>query len=98
MEPKLGQVVISVAGRDRGRSYIIIEILDDNTVAVADGVYRQVSKPKRKNLRHLMMTRTVDNFLSEKLLLGVDITNEEVCEALEIRNKAELERTDCSHG
>lgn len=98
MEPRLGQLVVSAAGRDRGRCYIVTRILDDTTVAVTDGAYRPVSKPKKKNVRHLMMTRTIASSLSEKLLQGIAITNEEVREALKINGKAELERTDCSNG
>ena len=67
MEPKLGQLVVSAAGRDRGRHYIIIEILDDTTVAVVDGTYRPVSKPKRKNVRYIMMTWIVNKSLNKKL-------------------------------
>lgn len=98
MEPRLGQLVVSAAGRDKGRYYIITRIHDDTTVAVTDGAYRPVSNPKKKNLRHLMMTRTVDSSLSEKLLAGIDITNEEVREILKTSSKAKSERTDCSHG
>jgi ribosomal protein L14E/L6E/L27E len=98
MEPRLGQLVVSAAGRDRGRYYIVARILDDTTVAVTDGAYRPVSNPKKKNVRHLMMTRTIDSSLSEKLLRGIGITNEEVREALKISGKAKLERTDCAHG
>lgn len=98
MEPRLGQLVVSAAGRDRGRCYIVTRILDSNTVAVTDGMYRPVSNPKKKNLRHLMMTLTVHSSLSEKLLRGIDVTNEEVREALKIKCKAKVERTDCSHG
>jgi ribosomal protein L14E/L6E/L27E len=98
METRLGQLVVSAAGRDRGRYYIVTQILDDTTVAVTDGAYRPVSNPKKKNVRHLMMTRTINSSLSEKLLQGIDITNEEVCEALKISSKAKSERTDCSDG
>lgn len=98
MEPELGLLVVSAAGRDKGRYYIITEILDDTTVAVADGVYRPVSKPKRKNIRHLMMTRIVDKYLSKRLLEGTGVSNEEVREALKASNNAKSERTDCIHG
>lgn len=98
MEPELGQFVVSQAGRDKGRYYIITEILNDTTVAVVDGYYRPVSKPKKKNIRHIMMTRVVSNSIREKLLQGIDITNEEVCEALKAIKKARSERAGCSNG
>ena len=98
MGPRLGQFVISAAGRDKGRCYIVVKIIDDTTVEVMDGTYRKVSNPKRKNIRHLMMTRIIDNSLRRNLLQGAGITNEEVCEALKIINKAKLKRTGCSNG
>jgi ribosomal protein L14E/L6E/L27E len=98
MEPELGQLVVSAAGRDKGRYYVVMQIVDDTTVTVADGTYRPVSKPKKKNIRHLMMTRMINKSLNEKLLAGIGPTNEEVREVLKINNKAKSERMDCSHG
>ncbi len=82
MEPRLGQIVVSVAGRDRGRYYVITGIVDARHVAVADGERRRASKPKRKNVRHLMLTRRCDGGLATKLAAGMEITDAEVRAAL----------------
>ncbi|MEW6230149.1 MAG: KOW domain-containing RNA-binding protein [Bacillota bacterium] len=82
MEPRLGQVVVSIAGRDRGRRYIVTGIVDRTFVIVADGIYRRVSNPKKKNVRHLMMTRKADGRIGSKILAGAGVTDEEVREAL----------------
>lgn len=42
----IGRVVISKAGRDRGRAFLIVGIADDNHVYLADA--RQESLPRRR--------------------------------------------------
>jgi ribosomal protein L14E/L6E/L27E len=62
MLPELiGRVVVSAAGRDRGRRFAIVAILDDAHVALADGSTHRYEHPKRKKLRHMAFTQeTVD--------------------------------------
>lgn len=52
-------MVYSKAGRDKGKLYIITEVLPDNYVLVCDGVLRTQSRPKKKKLMHLGMTNSV---------------------------------------
>lgn len=54
-----GQAAISLAGRDKGRAFLIVEILDEGYVAIADGQLRKIDKPKRKKLKHLKLLDTV---------------------------------------
>ena len=54
--PLPGSVARSVSGRDEGTLYIVTEQYDGIYVAVSDGKCRGVSRPKRKNVRHLFMT------------------------------------------
>ncbi len=49
-----GEVVISTAGRDHGRAYVVVAAVEPPFVLVADGMTRRVGRPKRKNMRHLM--------------------------------------------
>ena len=51
----IGQPTLSVRGRDKNRVFIIVKILDDNFVEIADGRTRKISKPKRKKLKHLKL-------------------------------------------
>ena len=53
-----GTVVIAKAGRDKGKAFAVIEVLDPRTVLIADGKRRPIERPKRKNVIHLQMTRT----------------------------------------
>ncbi len=82
MQPKPGQVVVSIAGRDAGRRYVVTQVIGRSFVALADGAYRPVSRPKRKNVRHLMLTSETDARISSKILAGAGVTDEEVREAL----------------
>jgi len=56
---RLGQIVKSIAGLDRGRVFIITKIVDESYVLVVDGDLRRISNPKRKKIMHLQITNTV---------------------------------------
>jgi large subunit ribosomal protein L14e len=64
---RLGQLVTSTAGRDRERYFVVVGVVDEHFVEVADGSMRLVGNPKRKNLRHVRIHRHVDTGLAEKL-------------------------------
>ncbi|HHT69247.1 MAG TPA: KOW domain-containing RNA-binding protein [Limnochordia bacterium] len=52
---EVGQLVTSKMGRDSGKKYVVIESLPDNHVTVADGFVRKMDRPKRKNVKHLVV-------------------------------------------
>ncbi|MFI3141706.1 MAG: KOW domain-containing RNA-binding protein [Clostridia bacterium] len=58
MEFKVGQIVKSIAGHDKGDLLMITEI-EENSVFVSDGKQRPLEKPKRKNLRHVEVTSSI---------------------------------------
>lgn len=45
----LGRVVISKAGRDRGRAFLITGIADDAHVYLADGMARKLARRRRRS-------------------------------------------------
>lgn len=49
----IGDVVISTAGRDKGRKMVVVGIVDADHVFVADGDLRKIEKPKKKKNRHI---------------------------------------------
>ncbi|MCA1032785.1 KOW domain-containing RNA-binding protein [Bacillus timonensis] len=51
--PRIGQFVLITQGRDAGQYAVIIEILDDRFVLIADGDKRKFNCPKKKNNHHL---------------------------------------------
>ncbi|MCL2696047.1 MAG: KOW domain-containing RNA-binding protein [Clostridiales bacterium] len=50
----LGDIVRSRAGRDKGRTFVIVETLEEPWVRVCDGDLRKLERPKRKKIMHLM--------------------------------------------
>jgi ribosomal protein L14E/L6E/L27E len=62
----LGAVVCSKAGRDIDRKFIIMDIINDEYVYISDGDLRKVEKPKKKKIKHLIITDIVfDAILSD---------------------------------
>ena len=47
-----GTVVISLAGRDKGRLLAVMQA-SERTVTVCDGKERPIDRPKSKNIRHV---------------------------------------------
>lgn len=47
-----GQVVLSAAGRDSGRLFLVLSV-DGGFALIADGKVRKLEAPKRKRLGHL---------------------------------------------
>ncbi|MDE6850311.1 MAG: RNA-binding protein [Clostridia bacterium] len=53
--PETGGAVQSVQGRDKGRYYVIAEVLCGGVVLVVDGKTRTLDNPKKKNVKHLRL-------------------------------------------
>ena len=51
-----GSVVLSLAGHDQGRLFVVLERIDEHYVWIADGDTRPIEKPKRKKRKHLRLT------------------------------------------
>jgi ribosomal protein L14E/L6E/L27E len=49
MNDYLGLMVISLAGRDKGRIAAVVGVVDENYVLIADGRTRKTESPKRRN-------------------------------------------------
>jgi large subunit ribosomal protein L14e len=60
----LGRIVYSKSGRDKGKMFVIIGIVDENFVLLADGDLRKIENPKLKNIKHVQMT----NMIAEDIL------------------------------
>ena len=49
-----GKLAISKSGHDKGKLYVIV-CEDRESVYLADGVIKSVSKPKKKNKKHIQI-------------------------------------------
>lgn len=48
-----GRVVVSMAGHDKGRAFVVIGWADEIHALIADGETRRVEAPKKKKIKHL---------------------------------------------
>ncbi len=65
---KVGQVVRSKNGRDTGKVFIVLSIVDDNYVKIVDGKRRTLEKPKLKKIKHLDVYNKVFDEIESKQL------------------------------
>ena len=75
---EIGSIVISTAGRDEGRSYIVIQELDDDFVMVANGALRKMDRQKKKRRKHLKPTGRVVEALRDRLSQGKPVEDHEL--------------------
>ena len=78
-----GAIVRSLAGRDQGCCYVVVQQVDERLVAVANGRQRPIDRPKQKNRRHLEVLGWTDASLALRLERGAKVTDQEVVSALE---------------
>lgn len=50
----VGDLVVSTAGHDMGQFYVIVDIIDKNYVALADGKNKPITSPKKKKIKHIL--------------------------------------------
>lgn len=75
-EIQIGQLVKSKAGRDRGRFFLVLDILDENFVLLVDGDLRKIDSPKRKKVKHVAKVNKICFNLKAELDCGRTITDE----------------------
>ena len=80
---KIGQIVKSKAGRDKGRIFIVCNVADEQNVLVCDGDLRKLDSPKKKKIKHLMIYNTVLTEFAFKLLCNENLDDAYVRKLLE---------------
>ena len=72
-----GQVVRSKKGRDEGKVFVIIDIIDKDYLYLVDGKLRKLDRPKKKKVKHLYIYKDIidldvidfnDSYIRKKLL------------------------------
>ncbi|NLN64990.1 MAG: RNA-binding protein [Clostridiaceae bacterium] len=82
LNPVIGRVVYSKAGRDKGKLLIVIDVLNEDFVLVADGGLRPVERPKKKRIKHLKYTDLTAEAVVEKLNGGKKLLNQDLKDAI----------------
>lgn len=72
---RMGDLVISIQGRDKNRLFMVMETIDDNYVLIADGSLRKTEKPKKKKIKHLEYSGKTDSEVLMKLSKNGRISN-----------------------
>ncbi|WP_449621805.1 KOW domain-containing RNA-binding protein [Robertmurraya sp. Marseille-Q9965] len=73
--PELGQIVLISHGRDAGQYAIIVGLLDNRFVFLADGDKKKFDQPKKKNILHLKLIDFVSPEVQRSLLETGRVTN-----------------------
>ena len=82
MDVVIGQVVYSKAGRDNGKCFIITGIINDCYVLISDGDLRRFENPKKKKIKHLVITENVIEALALKITTSSKVTNADIRKVL----------------
>lgn len=80
---EIGQIIISKAGRDAGRLFIVIDKVDEQFILLVDGDLRKVDRPKKKKIKHVAKTNRISGFIQKKLKQNEKITNAMVRKEIE---------------
>lgn len=75
---KNGTVVISLAGHDKGKLYVVVSVKEEN-VFICDGKTKLLSKPKKKKQKHIADTGEYIDFSLYKPLYDAHIKKELAC-------------------
>lgn len=84
----IGQVVKSKAGRDKGRIFLVLDIIDEDHLYLVDGDLRKLDNPKKKKVKHLIIYNTVLTELPYKLDNKIKLNNAFIRKLLEPFNKS----------
>lgn len=77
MDIDRSDIVLSIAGRDQGTLFYVLDVAD-GYVLIADGKGRRLEKPKRKKLKHVQKVARVESRVAEKLRSGEKVLNSEL--------------------
>ena len=75
---EVGRVVFSRAGRDQGYYFVIVDVIDEEYVAIANGCQRKVDNPKKKKIKHLVAKPELLEEIREKIFAKKRIFDSEV--------------------
>lgn len=84
----IGRLVFSKAGRDKDNPYLVVNVIDENYVYLANGNTKKIEMPKKKKVKHLNFTEIVDDRLKNSILNNEDNLD------LKIKNFIKLEGID----
>ena len=79
---QVGRIAVSKAGRDTGRVFVIMQVIDTHYVYIVDGDLRKLDRPKKKKLKHLKLTENVLSSIEQKLTEKTKVFDAEIRSAI----------------
>ena len=77
MELSKSDVVLSLAGRDQGMLFFVVDT-DGGYVSLVNGKERKLENPKRKKAKHVRKVLRPDSTVAAKLIAGDKLLNSEL--------------------
>jgi len=77
MEIARSDIVKSIAGRDKGKLFFVLDV-EDEFFLLADGKTRKIENPKRKKCKHTEFAARFDCRVADKIKSEEKITNSEL--------------------
>lgn len=79
----LGQIVHSKAGRDKDRYFIVVGVIDEDYVLVADGQLRKINSPKKKKKKHLVFHNMYADEIRRMLIENQKVSDADLKKSLQ---------------
>lgn len=73
--PQVGQIVKVIRGRDTNKHAVVIRVMDERFVLIADGDKRKFDQPKKKNLLHLQLQDRISREVADSIRESGRVTN-----------------------
>lgn len=90
MSVNVGDVVKSIAGRDKEKLFLVCKV-ENGYVFLANGKERKTTKAKRKNVKHIKLVLKAKNIeLAKMIASGKPVSNEKLAKQL-----AKIKQEDC---
>ncbi|MBE5875573.1 MAG: hypothetical protein E7290_01645 [Lachnospiraceae bacterium] len=87
----VGYLAYSLAGHDKSRLYFVIEE-NETWVWLADGKFRTLDNPKRKNKKHIQIIKDVDDTMVQSII-DKSVTNETIKRAIKLYCKDMMDKS-----
>ena len=78
-----GHIVLSQAGRDKDKLFVVTGV-EDNYLYLADGDVHKIENPKRKKIKHVKETGQINESIASKFKKNAKITNQDLKRTLKL--------------
>ncbi|MBA2876740.1 KOW domain-containing RNA-binding protein [Thermaerobacillus caldiproteolyticus] len=72
---QIGQIVLITHGREAGQYAVIVGVVDERFVLLADGSRRTFDVPKRKNVQHIQLLDYISSEVRNSIIETGRVTN-----------------------